>query len=253
MDGERGELLEDVRGAALRAGDDLLLGADELLEVLLALHAGVLVNRHSRSLEAVEQWRPQTLVGRRVTLEPLERRHADGLWEASRDARTWQWLSIVQPATRGELDAWLEPALAAKADGAEIPFATISGERVVGSTRFLALRPEHRSVEIGWTWLHPSVWGTGANVEAKLLMLRHAFETWSCRRVELKTDALNTRSRGAMEAMGATFEGVHRKHMLVRGGENRDSAWYSITDDDWPSVCEGLTTRLDGFSLRANL
>ena len=111
---------------------------------------------------------------------------------------------------------------------------TISHERVFGSTRYLALRPEQRSLEIGWTWLHPDAWGTGINVEAKLLMLGHAFDTLGCRRVELKTDALNTRSRGAMEAMGATFEGIHRQHMLVRAGENRDSAWYSILDSEWP-------------------
>ncbi|HET9460744.1 MAG TPA: GNAT family protein, partial [Gaiellaceae bacterium] len=117
-------------------------------------------------------------------------------------------------------------------------------KEIVGSTRFLALRPEHRSVEIGWTWLHPSAWGTGANVEAKLLQLRHAFESWGCRRVELKTDALNKRSRGALEALGATFEGIHRKHMLVRDGENRDSAWYSVMDDDWPRVREHLEARL---------
>ena len=114
----------------------------------------------------------------------------------------------------------------------------------MGSTRFLALRPEHRSIEIGWTWLHPSAWSSGANVEAKFLQLRHAFEVWGCRRVELKTDALNERSRGALEALGATFEGVHRKHMLVREGENRDSAWYSVTDDDWPAVRAHLEARL---------
>jgi len=125
---------------------------------------------------------------------------------------------------------------------------TLRHEQVVGSTRFLALRPEHGSVEIGWTWLDPSVWSTGVNVEAKLLMLRHAFEVWGCRRVELKTDASNERSRGAMEAMGATFEGIHRKHMLVRDGENRDSAWYSIVDDEWPEVRAGLSARLAGAS-----
>jgi N-acetyltransferase len=189
-------------------------------------------------------WKAPTLAGRIVRLEPLDRTHADGLWEASRDARTWQWLSIIQPATRAELESYVEAALLAAATGTEIPLATLSDDRIVGSTRYLALRPEHRSVEIGWTWLHPSVWGTGANVEAKLLMLRHAFQTWGCRRVELKTDALNTRSRRAMEAFGATFEGIHRKHMLVRGGENRDSAWYSITDDDWPAVEERLVARL---------
>ena len=190
-------------------------------------------------------WEAPVLEGRNVRLEPLERRHGDGLWEASRDARTWAWLSIRQPPTREELDAFLEAAVAASEAGTEIPLVTISHKQIVGSTRFLALRPEHGSVEIGWTWLHPSVWGTGVNVEAKLLMLRHAFETWGCRRVELKTDALNARSRGAMEALGATFEGVHRKHMLVRGGENRDSAWYSVTDDDWPGVRDGLVARLE--------
>jgi RimJ/RimL family protein N-acetyltransferase len=189
-------------------------------------------------------WQAPTLEGRLVRLEPLELRHADGLWEASRDARTWQWLSIVQPSTRRELDAWVDDALASAEAGTELPLVTTSEERVVGSTRYLALRPEHLSVEIGWTWLHPSAWGTGVNVEAKLLMLRHAFETWGCRRVELKTDALNTRSRGAMEAFGATFEGVHRKHMLVRGDENRDSAWYSVIDDDWPAVERRLVARL---------
>jgi RimJ/RimL family protein N-acetyltransferase len=194
----------------------------------------------------VSGWSAPTLEGRLVRLEPLGRRHAAGLWDASRDPRTWRWLPIPQPSTRPELDAWVEDALRTAATGAEIPFATIRTERVVGSTRFLALRPEHASVEIGWTWLDPSAWGAGVNVEAKLLMLRHAFEAWRCRRVELKTDARNERSRGAMEAMGATFEGTHRKHMLVRGGENRDSAWYSVTDDEWPTVELGLTARLPG-------
>jgi N-acetyltransferase len=189
-------------------------------------------------------WQAPPLEGRIVRLEPLEPGHADGLWEASRDPRTWRWLSILQPTTRDSFDAWIETAVAARDAGVEIPLVTLHGKQVVGSTRFLALRPEHRSVEIGWTWLHPSAWGTGANVEAKLLMLGHAFETWGCRRVELKTDARNDRSRGAMEAMGATFEGIHRHHMLVRGGENRDSAWYSVTDDEWPGVREGLAARL---------
>jgi RimJ/RimL family protein N-acetyltransferase len=189
-------------------------------------------------------WTAPVLTGTLVRLEPLTSAHADGLWEASRDPRTWTWLSILQPSTREELDEWLRAALDAAAAGAELPLVTTTDEGIVGSTRYLALRPEHGSVEIGWTWLHPSVWGTGVNVEAKLLMLEHAFETWGCRRVELKTDARNERSRGAMEAFGATFEGVHRKHMLVRGGENRDSAWYSVTDDDWPGIRDGLRERL---------
>jgi RimJ/RimL family protein N-acetyltransferase len=192
----------------------------------------------------VPRWTVPVLEGRIVRLEPLAQEHEDALWAASRDPRTWRWLSVVQPQTREDWHAFVEQALAAARDGSEIPLVTLCHEEVVGSTRFLALRPEHGSVEIGWTWLHPSVWGTGANVEAKLLQLAHAFESWGCRRVELKTDAQNERSRGALEALGATFEGVHRKHMLVRGGENRDSAWYSVTDDDWPAVRARLEERI---------
>jgi RimJ/RimL family protein N-acetyltransferase len=175
-------------------------------------------------------------------------RHADELWEASRDPRTWTWLSIVQPSTRPALDAWLAEAIRAAASGSEIPFATVCCQDVVGSTRFLALRPEHRSVEIGWTWLHP-VPGQWRQRRREVLMLRHAFGVGLPPR-QLKTDARNDRSRGAMEAMGATFEGIHRKHMLVREGENRDSAWYSITDDEWPAVERGLAARLEALAPR---
>ena len=185
---------------------------------------------------------PVTLTGRLVRLEPLSAAHEDDLWDASRDPATWRWLSVRQPATRAELRAWVDEAI----DGPDTAFATVphATGQAAGSTRYLAWRPEHRSVEIGWTWLAPSAWGTGVNVEAKLLMLEHAFEALSCRRVELKTDALNERSRRAIEALGASFEGVHRKHMLVRGGENRDSAWYSVLDDEWPAVRERLLVRL---------
>jgi len=194
----------------------------------------------------VERWAAPLLEGRIVRLEPLSAEHEDGLWQASRDPRTWRWLSVVQPQSRDEWSRWMEQALAAANAGEEIPFATVSqatGE-AVGSTRYLALRPDHRSLEIGWTWLHPSAWGTGANAEAKLLQLEHAFDSLACRRVEFKTDALNERARKALEAIGATFEGVHRRHMLVRDGENRDSAWYSIVDDDWPETRSLLERRL---------
>jgi RimJ/RimL family protein N-acetyltransferase len=192
----------------------------------------------------VERWSCPTLEGRIVRLEPLSESHEDGLWAAARDPRTWRWLSVVQPQTRSEWSAWFAQALAEAEAGRELPLVTLCHEEIVGSTRFLALRPEHRSVEIGWTWLHPDAWGTGTNVEAKLLQLRHAFETWGCRRVELKTDALNDRSRRALEALGATFEGIHRKHMLVREGESRDSAWYSVVDEEWPAVRAHLEARL---------
>jgi N-acetyltransferase len=178
------------------------------------------------------------LEGQVVRLEPLAQAHLDGLWEASRDPRIWRWLPVLQPRTHAEMSEWLADALERAAAGLDIPFVTVrqADGVVVGSTRFLALRPEHGAVEIGWTWLAPTAWGTGANQEAKLLQLRQAFETWACRRVELKTDALNAPARGAMEAFGAVFEGIHRKHMLVRDGVSRDSAWYSVLDDEWPAV-----------------
>jgi len=200
----------------------------------------------SAILPLVTNWQATVLEGELVRLEPLSPKHEDGLWEASRDPRTWRWLSIVQPQTREELCRYLESALGNAAAGIELPFVTVrrADGRLVGSTRFLALRPEHRSLEIGWTWLAPEAWRSGVNVEAKLLMLEDAFERLGCRRIELKTDALNERSRQALEALPARFEGIHRKHMLVRRGENRDTAWYNIVDEEWPAVRENLRARL---------
>ncbi len=187
------------------------------------------------------------LEGDVVRLEPLASRHERGLFEAAGGEGIWRWMPNDAGASRETFHGWFEDALARSEAGTEAAFATLdarSGEPV-GSTRYLALRPEHRGLEIGWTWLAPSRWGTGANVEAKLLMLEHAFERLGCLRVEFKTDARNDRSRGALAALPARFEGVFRKHMLVRGGERRDSAYYSIVDDEWPEVKDNLRRRLD--------
>ena len=199
----------------------------------------------------MEQWTTPTLEGRIVRLEPLARSHGDDLFEASRDPRIWRWLPILQPQSRDEWQEWLEAALGRVEQGLELAFVTvpIATGRAVGSTRYLALRPEHRSLEIGWTWLAPAAWSTGANTEAKLLQLEHAFQVLGCRRVEFKTDALNERARPALAALPARFEGIHRKHMLVRDGENRDSAWYSIVDDEWPAVRDALRIRRDRKAL----
>ena len=199
------------------------------------------------SHEHVERWTTHTLEGRIVKLEPLSTHHGDDLYEASRDPRVWRWLPIVQPQTRDAWEEWMEAALERSQAGLELAFATVSRETgtAVGSTRYLALRPEHRSLEIGWTWLAPSAWGTGANTEAKLLQLQHAFGAFGCRRVEFKTDALNERANPALAGLPAVFEGIHRKHMLVRDGESRDSAWYSIVDDEWPTVRDGLRDRIE--------
>ncbi|WP_372788035.1 GNAT family N-acetyltransferase [Paraconexibacter sp.] len=186
------------------------------------------------------------LTGTLVRLEPLAADHADELFAASRDPAVWRWMRSF-PASRESFDAWLEDALQAAAAGTEVPFATVRTDdgTAIGSTRYLALRPDDRGLEIGWTWLTPSTWRTGANVEAKLLMLRYAFETLGCLRVELKTHAENQRSRDAMLAMGAWFEGIHRKHRIVPGIGVRDTAWFSVIDDDWPAVQRRLRSRLE--------
>jgi RimJ/RimL family protein N-acetyltransferase len=143
--------------------------------------------------------------------------------------------------------AWFCEALAAAAAGVEAPFCIVrrGDDAAIGSSRYLALRPADRVLEIGYSWVTPAAWGSGANTDAKLLLLTHAFEGLGCLRVEFKTDAHNERSRAALAAIPATFEGVFRKHMLVRGGERRDSAWYSVIDDDWPAVKAALQARVD--------
>jgi RimJ/RimL family protein N-acetyltransferase len=187
------------------------------------------------------------LEGKIVRLEPLARRHEEGLFEVAQDEGVWRWMPYDPSGSRERFHAWLEDALAASSAGKEVALATVNAStgEPVGSTRYLALRPEHRGLEIGWTWLAPAHWQTGANVEAKLLMLEHAFERLGCLRVEFKTDSRNERSRGALAALPARFEGIFRKHMLVRGGERRDSAYYSIIDDEWPEVRENLGRRID--------
>jgi RimJ/RimL family protein N-acetyltransferase len=187
----------------------------------------------------------QRLEGRLVALEPVEPRHEEPLWDAAQDPEIWRLTSADVGGSRAAFDRWLVQLRTAFAAGEEVPFATLEREsgRVVGSTRFLTLRPEHRGVEIGHTWLRSELWQSGVNVEAKLLMLEHAFERCGCMRVEFKTDARNDRSRRAMEALPARFEGIFRKHMLVRDGEVRDSAYYAIVDDDWPEVKANLEQR----------
>jgi N-acetyltransferase len=185
------------------------------------------------------------LEGDLVALEPLTEEHADGLWAAAQAPEIWAWLAHLN-ASREAFDRWFEQSLTATREGREGVFATreLAGGHLVGSSRYLAVRPADRVVEIGWTWLNPAVWGTGVNVEAKLLMFGHAFETLGCVRVELKTDARNERSRAAMEALPAKFEGVLRKHMIVPDVGQRDSAYFSVIDDEWPEVRANLLTRL---------
>jgi RimJ/RimL family protein N-acetyltransferase len=189
----------------------------------------------------------ERLEGRIVVVEPLVPAHEEGLWEAALDEAVWRWLPVNAVADRESFHLWFEDALARADAGLDVPFTVVDARTAapLGSTRYLNLRPEHSGLEIGWTWLAPSAWGSGANAEAKLLLLGHAFDTLGCMRVEFKTDARNERSRAALEALPARFEGIFVKHMLVRDGQLRDSAYYAITDDEWPAVRANLEARLE--------
>lgn len=184
------------------------------------------------------------LEGSIVALEPLREEHAEELWAAAQAPETWRWL--VHLDLRERFDLWMELTLAASAEGREGPFTTRLREtgEAIGSSRFLNVRPADRVVEIGWTWLNPSAWRTGANVEAKLLMMRHAFEALGCVRVEFKTDARNERSRAALAALPAQFEGILRNHMIVPDVGQRDSAYFSVIDSEWLEVRANLERRL---------
>jgi len=185
-----------------------------------------------------EPWiQPVVLEGRIVRLEPLRRDHLDGLAEVAFDPTLWQF-TLARPVDRGGLEAWLETALANAQAGTEMPFATVdqASGRPIGSTRYLAIVPEHRRFEIGWTWLATTAQRTGANREAKLLQLTHGFEQLAANRIEFKTDSLNERSRAALLGIGAQFEGVFRNHMVMPDGRLRHSAYYGVTREDWPSV-----------------
>jgi RimJ/RimL family protein N-acetyltransferase len=184
------------------------------------------------------------LEGSIVNLEPLRPEHAEELCQAARAPEIWTWLANLNERER--FDRWLELTLKAAEAGREGPFTTRdarSGE-VIGSSRFLNVRSADRVVEIGWTWLNPRAWRSGANVEAKLLMMRHAFERLGCVRVEFKTDARNERSRAALAALPARFEGILRNHMIVPDVGQRDSAYFSVIPSEWPAVRGNLERRL---------
>jgi RimJ/RimL family protein N-acetyltransferase len=181
---------------------------------------------------------PVTLDGRRVRMEPLSLdRHWQGLLAIGLDLDLWKWtLSVCE--TPEALRGYLETALREQREGRSLPFATVdkASGRVAGCTRFGTIDLHHRRVEIGWTWVGRPFQRSHVNTEAKYLMLRHAFETVGCVRVELKTNALNTRSRNAMLRIGCKEEGTHRKHAVSDRGVWRDTVFFSILDTEWPAV-----------------
>ena len=196
--------------------------------------------------QAVDWFAPTILAGAFVRLEPIAARHLDGLTAAGHDPAIWTWMP-ADGSTPDGMRAIVEVAIAGHAARTMLPYVTIerSTDRIVGSSRYLNLVPADLRLEIGWTWIDPAFQRTSVNSEAKLLMLGHAFDDLGCRRVELKTDALNAQSRAAILGIGASFEGIFRKHMVMPGGRARDTAYYSILDDEWPGVRDRLRARLD--------
>jgi N-acetyltransferase len=188
---------------------------------------------------------PVTLKGRWLTLEPIDERHAPGIFEAMRDEEVCRYLSWPPPASIDETLALVREGRDLMARGQSIVFAQVwnATGRAVGSTRLLDVRPADRQVEIGSSFLAREHWRTPANTESKYLFLRHCFETLGCVRVALKTDGRNVRSQEAIARLGAVREGVLRRDRNVRGYQ-RDTIYFSILDDEWPGVKARLEARL---------
>jgi len=187
---------------------------------------------------------PVVLSGPHVRLEPLAPEHLDRLCAIGLEPELWRW-STEPIRTRADMRAYVDRALAEQAAGSAVPFAVrLADGTVVGSTRYANIAVEHERLEIGWTWYGLRWQRTAVNTESKLLLLRHAFETLAAFRVELKTDALNARSRAAILRIGAVEEGTLRAHMLTADGRRRDSVYFGILRDAWPAVRQGLEARL---------
>jgi len=185
------------------------------------------------------------LAGRHVRLEPLTREHIPDLSEVGLDEELWRWIPVpVQ--TSEQMAEYVETALKDQAAGTALPFVQTDAAtgRVIGSTRYANIERAHYRVEIGWTWIARDWQRTGVNTEAKYLLLKHAFETLGCNRVELKTDALNAKSRAAISRIGGQQEGIFRKHMITSSGRFRDTVYFSILNTEWPDVKGRLEQRM---------
>jgi len=188
---------------------------------------------------------PVTLEGRHVRLEPLSQAHHAGLSTVGLAEELWRWIP-TPVRTPEEMSAYIATALEEQARGVSLPFAQIekSSGRAIGCTRYGNIDRTHHRVEIGWTWVAPEWQRTGVNTEAKYLLLRHAFETLGCIRVELKTDSLNEKSRNAILRIGAKEEGTFRNHMITASGRTRHTVYFSILNSEWPAVKASLQNRM---------
>jgi N-acetyltransferase len=188
---------------------------------------------------------PVFLHGSLISLEPLTISSVPALAAVGLHPELWR----LQPrviVSVADMREYVEQALADQARGVSLPFVIVRREdrAVLGSTRFMELAPEHRRLEIGATWLTPAAQRTGVNVEAKLLLLSHAFESMGMQRVVLKTEATNIQSRTAILALGAVEEGTFRRHLIAENGRMRDMTYFSILDTEWPAVRDRLRARL---------
>jgi N-acetyltransferase len=188
---------------------------------------------------------PLTLYGETVDLISLEENHIPALVELAQDKRIWQFYA-VKGSDSAKLVNSLKEALIERERGGQFPFIILDkrSRKVIGSSRFLNIQPEHKKVEIGWTWLHPNFWGKGINTECKLLLLTYCFENLNTMRVQLKTDENNIRSRKAIEKIGAQFEGLFRNDMIRHDSTKRNSVYYSIIDQDWTEAKQKLIAML---------
>lgn len=182
------------------------------------------------------------LDGRYVRLEPMTREMVPDLFIAAQPREIWSYMTTKAIETEQEMAQLVDMALVDAATGKSYPFVIRqkSDQRIVGSTRFLDIHEADKGLEIGWTWLHTSVWRTVVNTECKYLLLRYCFETLKFMRVQLKTDARNVNSQRAIERIGGTREGTLRKHRILPDGYIRDSVYFSIVDDEWPKVKANL-------------
>jgi RimJ/RimL family protein N-acetyltransferase len=188
---------------------------------------------------------PVVLEGIHVRLEPLLRKHITGLCEVGLEEQLWRWIP-TPVRTADDMAAYVELALKELANGVSLPFAQIEKAtgRLIGSTRYMNIDRVHHRMEIGCTWIGREWQRTAANTEAKYLLLRHAFETLGCMRVELKTDSLNEKSRAAILRIGAKQEGIFRNHMMTSTGRIRHTVYFSIVDSEWPGVKSEMERRL---------
>ncbi len=194
-----------------------------------------------------------TLEGRIVRLSPLTLDHHSALCEVGLDEELWKF-SPFPIRNSSEMLSFIKDALESQAKGLALPFVTIeeSTNTIVGSTRYGNIDATNLHVEIGWTWIARPWQRTAVNTEAKYLMLRHAFETLGCKRVEFKTDSLNERSRNAILRLGAQQEGIFRNHMVTSTDRMRHSVFFSIIDSEWLEVKAGLEGKLSRTNLPIN-